>query len=141
MEEIGEGLFTLKKKKINKYLSTQTNKADVKKLLICSRSRLERLSVHFSHSFHTSCIHPCLGLHKLSKNRFFTYKRCRFKRAFSKLFLKKKVMLLSKNVSFEYHTIVSRLIIIFWIFMSGIRLLYSYNHQNYRGHYRDYKYQ
>ena len=117
---------------MNKYLSSQTNKADVKKILICSRSRLERRSVHFSHYFHTSCVHPCLGLHKLSKNRFLTYKRGRFKRVFSKLFLKKKkFMLLSKNVSFEYHTIVSRLIIIFWIFMNGIRILYSYDHQNY----------
>ena len=143
MEEIGDGLFTFfKKKKINKYLSTQTKKEDVKKLLICSRSRLARLSVHFSHSFHTSCVHPCLGLHKLSKNRFLTSKRCRFKRVFSKLFLKKKkFMLLSKNVSFEYHTIVSRLIIIFLILMNGIIILYSYNHQNYRGHYRGYKYE
>ena len=50
-------------------------------------------------------------------------------------------MLLSKNVSFEYHTIVSRLIIIFWIFMNGIGILYGYNHQNYRGHYGSYKYE
>lgn len=137
-----KAFLLLKKKKINKYLSTQTNKADVKKLLICSRSSLERLSVHFSHSFHKSCVHPCLGLHKLSKNRLLTYKRYRFKRVFSKLFLtKKKFMLLSKNVSFEYHTIVSRLIIIFWIFMNGIGILYGYNHQNYRGHYGGYKYE